>query len=189
MNDDHDDDLPADLLQRLRAWPELDDDAGIEERVLAALHSRRLLGPGSQRPSWRAWLRPLPAAALAVALLAASLAGYAAGRRVRGIPTAGGTTGARYALFLRELPDDAGNERVAEYTRWGQAQRRLGGLEMGAKLEPGVLVIGGPTAGTEVSGFFIIRARDLSEAERIARSSPHFTRGQPIEVRAIDDRR
>ena len=109
-----------------------------------------------------------------------------------------------FMLVLRPLPAaaagdsaDAEAERVREYTAWAREARRAG-LVGGEKLkdEARVLRAAGDKldvaagsesdAGSGVSGYFIIRARDYEHAVSIARGCPHLKHGGTIEIRQID---
>jgi len=104
-----------------------------------------------------------------------------------------------FALFLREgqewkssgAPDEE-PRLVAEYRGWAQGLRTRGLKIEGMKLDEGGeemshkhTVPYSPEQGSRVTGFFMIRARDLSEALVIARSCPHLSHGGEIEVRPI----
>jgi hypothetical protein len=181
MNDteDRDDRLPPGLLQKLRAWPALSEAPELEDRVVAALRRRRQLG---RQP------RGMPWQLAAAALILVAAGSFLAGRRSLE-PADRSEDRQRFVLLLREsdrAPRSAAPaSMVARYTRWATAQRAAGALELGEKLG----AEGATRSEDWISGLFIVRARDREEAEQIARTSPHHERGQPIEVRAIDEGR
>jgi hypothetical protein len=110
-----------------------------------------------------------------------------------------------FMLVLRPLPAPAAgasagaeDERVREYSAWAREARRAG-LVSGEKLKDEARVlraVGGgldvatasdeAAAGSGVSGYFIVRARDYDAAVSIARDCPHLKHGGTIEVRQID---
>lgn len=79
---------------------------------------------------------------------------------------------------------------VAEYAAWARALRRTGQLIGGEKLkDDSVRWFGGSvatSAGERIGGYFVIRAHDLTEAQRIAEGCPHLKHGGRIELRAIE---
>ena len=70
-----------------------------------------------------------------------------------------------------------GAGRVDEYRGWARDLRAENVVIDGVKLK---------SAPSPLSGYFMIRARDLDEAKRIAASCPHVRHGGTIEVREID---
>lgn len=68
-------------------------------------------------------------------------------------------------------------ERVDEYRAWARDLRTRNVVIDGVKLK---------SAPSPLSGYFMIRARDLDEAKRIAATCPHVRHGGTIEVREID---
>lgn len=80
-----------------------------------------------------------------------------------------------HVLFLSNGPTyRPGPGRVDEYRTWAR------GLDVpvtGAKLKAG---------DSPLSGYFMIRASSLAEAQRIASTCPHVRHGGTIEVREID---
>jgi hypothetical protein len=101
----------------------------------------------------------------------------------------------RFVLFLSKLPGEteAGEpERVAEYKSWAAGLRGKGRLISGEKLEPEARELGsgvdaerGQAAPQEVSGFFVLEAKDLDAALALARTCPHLRHGGRITVRQI----
>lgn len=84
---------------------------------------------------------------------------------------------------------------MAEYTGWATSLAQRGHLVDGAKLSDSgwVLVQAQPRAEAVptsnegvLAGYFVIRAADRDEAERIARECPHLKYRGTISLRAID---
>ena len=104
-------------------------------------------------------------------------------------------------LFALMLYEDASyvaagshEDRVAEYTAWARSLAERGHLVDGAELASnGVLLAQtGPRADVVptssqgvLAGYFIIRAADRDEAERIARECPHLKYQGTISLRPI----
>lgn len=78
---------------------------------------------------------------------------------------------------------------IAEYSAWAGRLAAAGQLVSAEKLsDDPAQWLGGSVATTDgatVGGFFLIRARDLSEARRIAEGCPHLKYGGRIELRPI----
>jgi len=99
----------------------------------------------------------------------------------------------QYALFLYEnasftVVDE--NRLVQEYTTWAvnlSQQEKLAGAE---KLDDDIAVWLGESSvknvNSAISGYFIIYAQNLEEAQEIAKSHPHITYGGGIELRPIE---
>lgn len=181
MND-HDDDRDAPTLAALPR--ELPPSPGLEARVIERLADRGLL----VRRSARRWLVPL----------AAALAGLAAGWLLRGAPPAPvADDSPLYLLLLSGEPqtDLAEPDLVRIYSAWGAEQAERGRLAGAEKLEDvGIVLAAGPSGPsramerdeTTPSGFFLVRAGSLAEAEAIARTCPHTRFGGRVTVRPID---
>jgi hypothetical protein len=84
---------------------------------------------------------------------------------------------------------DSGPSRRDEYTEWARSIGRQGitisGLEL---VEPSELIAVFPDdrqepAPPQPRGFFVVRARDLAEAKRIAASCPHVKYGGQVVLR------
>jgi hypothetical protein len=178
--DERADESPLAELPREMAPP-----AGLEARVLGQLAERGLL---RRRRSSR-WLLPL----------AAALAGVAAGWMLHSAPASRPTPseGPLYLLLLSGEPQsDLGEpELVRIYSAWGREQAALGRMAGARKLEDGgvVLAAGGEGAAAPLvhdemtpTGFFLLRAASLAEAEAIARTCPHLRYGGRVTVRPID---
>ena len=150
--------------------------------------------PPSRWPSWKQ-------IAIAAGLVVAALIGYGAGAlRERQSPlraaSAATDSTPRFLLLLYDSGDPAATpsaERrvkiVAEYSAWARslaAEGRLVSAEELSDAPPEWL--GGSVRtvdGAYIGGFFLIRARDLSEARHIAERCPHLKYGGRIELRPI----
>lgn len=179
----HDDDRGATPLAGLPR--ELPPPAGLEERVVARLAEKRLLA----RRSTRSWLLPL----------AAALAGLAGGWLLRGapVPASARSDASLYLLLLSGEPrtERSEPELVSIYKAWGSDLAARGQLAGSQKLKHEGIVLAdgseGPASALEIgsetpSGFFLVRALSLAEAETIARSCPHARFGGRVTVRPID---
>jgi len=167
----------------------------LEERVVAAMRSRGLLGP--RRPRLMAAGRWVAALAAGVLLF---VAGLAIGRGSAPAPVR--SESPRFMLLLHEdgqyeeVPPDAVAGRVDEYRRWASRLQEAGHFVTGEKLEArgAVLSRGGSsamepaetTADDTIAGFFIISADSYDAALALARDCPHLLHGGRIEVRPID---
>ena len=180
----------ADALSRLHA--EVEPPPRVEDRLVAQLKGRGdIMGPRSLRP----WL--IAAAIAAVLLLAV--------RMLRQSETGTGPVVAtesqpEFMLLIAEdtmytPPADSveARTRVAEYTEW--AGRLAGG---GHLVSAGELAYSGTdvrsngktasvidTRAGAVSGYFLVRAVNLAQAEQLAAESPHLKYGGTVVVRAI----
>jgi hypothetical protein len=179
-DDDRDAGTPLAGLPRELAPP-----PALEQRVVARLAARGLLA----RRAVRRWLVPL----------AAALAGLAGGWLLRGSPAppAAGSDAPLYLLLLSAAPqtDLSETELVRIYSAWGREQAALGRMAGARKLEDEGIVLAaggdGPAATLRhdemtPTGFFLVRARSLAEAEAIARTCPHLRYGGRVTVRPID---
>jgi hypothetical protein len=185
-----DDDLTEKEREALAALPNTAPlPQGFEDRVAEALRARGLLTGGNRmRSRGRTVLRSAVAAGLFVA---GAGAGFLLGRPAAPAPERGGL----YLLLL--LSDSALSEggpdderaRVAEYGAWAETLRREGGLVLAERLEARGRIVEGAASGAPVEGpqgFFLVRARDFEEAQRITRTCPHVRRGGRVAVHAVD---
>jgi hypothetical protein len=103
-----------------------------------------------------------------------------------------------FALMLYEdegyVTADSHEDRVAEYTAWARSLAERGLLVDGAELASNGILLAQtqarvdavPTSSQGVlAGYFIIRAADRDEAERIARECPHLKYQGTISLRPI----
>jgi hypothetical protein len=162
--------------------------AGLEDRVVDSLRSRDLLrgsGPRRRAAPVTRWVWP---AAIAAGLLL-FVGGFVTGRRPDRSEAAGLP---RYTLLLYEGPGfnaagAAETELVREYRAWAGELAGRGRLVTGEKLGIQGWTLGADSAAVPgPAGFFVIAARDESEALAIARTCPHLRHGGTVSVRPID---
>ena len=116
---------------------------------------------------------------------------------------------AHYMLLLHQVPDynmDLPREKMLEMTKrymaWADGLRQKGKLAGGEKLAAGgvrhvklkdgkPMASDGPYAEAKdvIGGYFVIDAKDASEAEAIAKECPHLGLSPTnwVEIRPIDD--
>ena len=179
--------------------------AELEDRVVAALRSHGLVAPSppigsttaaatADRRPWRFAL----AASLAASLLAALGGWFAHGLWNQG-PARSTPPDPHYLLLLSE-PEELRTERalpdsVAEYRDWAQELAAEGRLvtagrlvREGARLQGQVIdgIFGLDESELRAAtGYFVIRAADLSAASALAQTCPHLKYGGVITVRPI----
>ena len=178
----------ADALSRLHA--EVEPPPRVEDRLVAQLAAR---GDIVEPPSLRPWL-------IAAGIAAVLLLGVLFLRRPEGVEPAGTDSQPEFMLLIAEdtrytPPADAAEARarVAEYTDW--AGRLAGG---GHLISAGELAYSGTDVRSEgktasvidtraggVSGYFLVRAESLAQAEQLASESPHLRYGGTVVVRPI----
>ena len=196
---------PSEIRNSPGAAPEsFEPPAALETRVVDALKREGLLIPDStQEPSMKkihlTW---------AVAATVLLVAGLALGRNwPEGATPAESDSSSSaaptdprplFALMLYEnssyVAAQAGEDRVAEYSAWARSLAQRGFLVDGAELSSsGVLLAQtGPRLDVVprsdqgvLAGYFIIRAADGEEAERVARECPHLKYQGTISLRPI----
>jgi hypothetical protein len=149
----------------------------------------------------RAHRTPWARLALAASLVVAALAGYAAAswKATHTVAPASVAPIAdprpQFLLLLYDVytaapPPSAAemSSLIAEYSAWGRGLRATGHLVSAEKLSDDPSQWYGSTpvqSDARVGGFFLIRARDLAEAQRIAAGCPHVRHGGRVELRAI----
>lgn len=186
MKDDPLDEPDARLAEGLARLPaEVEPPPRVEDRLVASLRARGdIRTPRSRLP----WLIGVGVAAAAVLTLL-----------LRRPPGAAGD-GAQFLLLIAEdtrytPPADSSEARarVAEYGAWAG---RLAGA--GQLVSAGELAAGGTDVRADgsapavidaragaVSGYFLVRAESLAQAERLAAESPHLKYGGTVVVRAV----
>jgi hypothetical protein len=163
----------------------------LEARVSDALADVGLLRPRRSRTD--RWIRVLTAAAACVGFF---LAGRWTSRPVEATHGTSITSGStpRWVLLLYGKQNGASTANdVEEHRAWARALAAGGHDITGEKLSPTELTLapggaashGGGNA-PALEGFFVISARDESEALEIARSSPHYRHGGQVVIRHID---
>ncbi len=166
--------------------------AGLEDSVVAALRARGLLHgmAQSKQPELR---RRVLRLGLAAGLFGAGLGAGLLARRGDPGPEPG--EGQLYLLLLypgpRFVEGGAAEERsrVAEYGAWAGRLQRSGRLVGAEKLQDATRLLEADEAvasGPGPQGFFLIRARDGAEAERVARECPHLRHGGRVSIQAVD---
>jgi len=173
-----------------------DDDVSESELSSAFGAVRRRIGAAGRAP--RSMLARL--AGMAAMLIAGLLAGYLIPRSFDsddGHATAAGE--ARYLLLIWSDTPPLDSEQyeavVSEYRDWARQLAEGGHLVDAAELRDGGTILIPQASGVEreelsmneerASGYFLIRASSLSEAEAIARGCPHLRHGGTVEVREI----
>ena len=138
-----------------------------------------------------------------LARVAAALVIFAVGAMAgRAMPAPGSPDSApRFLLALHEdssfVPDRPIAELVNEYSAWAAELGGRGQLVVAEKLSewrvllPEAAAAGIPEATTAsasgaMSGFFLIRAADRAEAQRVALTHPHLRYGGTIELREVE---
>lgn len=199
MQDDPDNDLNSDELQALAALRQaVEPPSQLEQRVVAELAERGLTRRG---PEW--WR----AAAVAAALMMAAALGYAAG--VGSLSPGAGTgvtdtqRSSTFALFVYDPVEGiagVGPDAVSEAAAWANLLAEQGVLASAEKLQDegrrlmsrdGAVQPAAdfPPAGESLvlGGFFMIRAANFDEAQRIAAECPLLRYGSTIEIRAFEE--
>jgi len=187
MTDDHENEQDARLADALaRLHPEVEPPPAVEDRLVGALRARGDITARSRFPRWMIVAGLAAAAALAFLLL----------RR----PATSQSAEPQFLLLIAEdsrytAPADSAEarSRVAEYTEWAGRLAGAGRLVSAGELEysgtdvraegksPSII---DPQAGA-VSGYFLVRAGSLAQAEQLAAESPHLKYGGTVVVRAV----
>lgn len=170
----------------------------LEERVVGALRAAGLVRSNATRGVDVKMLHARWAVAAGILLMLGIFAGSYAAR-----PRAEGPLDSRpqFALLLyedaayRSAPPDGLQARIAEYAGWARELANEGRLVDAGKLsDAGALLAGTDRASAVVprapegvlAGYFVIRAKDRAEAERVARECPHLRYGGTISLREIE---
>lgn len=158
---------------------------GLEQEVVAVLRRRGAFDT-HLRFRWVPWF----AAAAAVAL--AFLAGRSTGK-APGIPGRDVAPGRQYVMMMLVGPtldaSPSGDEpsRAEEAQQWADELRRSGRFVLGDEFDSRVRLITADatlthTIETEMVGLVVVVAKDMAEAEAIARSSPFVQHGGTIAI-------
>ena len=164
----------------------------LEDRVVRTLEDRGLLRREERSSgNGRRWRSPAQlAAAVALLLLGGALGAMLGpamlGDSGRAPSPATATDAPRFALLLYDRAEGA---TVRDMTLWARELQRRGHSITGAKLERSRVLVS--SSGSDVgealmTGFFVVSAADVKEAEAIARSSPHALHGGRIVIRPVE---
>ena len=196
MRNENDDDLTADETELLAALPgEATTPPELEERVVAGLRNQGDIRP---RPAWKRM-----AAAVAMLLVSVSL-GYIAGLRSSPLPPPATDTRPAFALLIYDpvlaAPEAQVQAAVAEASAWAgelaevgvfEGAEKLGDDGLRLRMRDGAVELAAefPPPGDELvlGGFFVIRADNYDDAQRIASSCPLLRYGSVVEIRAIEN--
>lgn len=190
------DDFSAEEQARLAALPHARLPAAmLEKKIITALKAN-----GQLRQAPTPQPRSLPRLATAsVSFLLIFMLGFLLGRRQSILPVAPNQQ-AMFMLLLYESPEAVGNEsdKVVEYSHWAKSLREEKHAISGEKLKEGGRLLRQAQGRLEISevghqnrrealgGYFLIEARDIEDALRIAERCPHLKYGGAIELRQID---
>ena len=146
---------------------------GVEDQVLTALRSHRLLRPRMSRAG-------LFAAAAAVAV------GFLAGTWWQRATPSNGSSGPRFVLLLYGGETNESPDRRREYAAWARTLSRQGIDIDGEELGPGRVELPSAAADTpDPRGYFVVSAATLERARDVAASCPHLSHGGRIVIRPI----
>jgi hypothetical protein len=172
--------------------------SALEERVVSALRSEGLVRSIAHKGVNVRMLHARWAVAAGVLLVLGIFAGSYATR-----PGAEGAQDSRpqFALLLYEdasyqsASPEGQEARIAEYAGWARRLAGEGRLVDAGKLSDAGELLEGSDRSTAVvprapegvlAGYFVIRAKDRAEAERVARECPHLKYGGTISLRLIE---
>lgn len=152
----------------------------LRSKVVQRLGGLGLLSPArtGRVPHWAPW-----AAAAAFAAL-----GFTIGRGSSVEPAATAAPGTRYVLLLTGASSATPAENVArrqEYGAWLQDLRSRGMVADGAELVTPRHELPENRGNEPVVGYFIINAKDESEALNVARANPHLRHGGGVTLAAL----
>ncbi len=181
MNDNEGADWKDDEARALRSLADGSDSPApeVRSRVLGRLSALGLLSSRSRSASaWAPW-----AAAAAFAVV-----GFLAGRSTASAPAVQEPGGTKYVLLLTGGASATHEENAArrhEYGAWlGDLQKR-GLTADGAELVGTRHEFPAGRSNEPVVGYFVVAARDESEALTIARANPHLKHGGGVVLAAI----
>jgi hypothetical protein len=186
MNDNNSEELTQKEREALQSLArEMVPPAELEARVIRGLKRDGLI-----RGAF--WNRSRRAAVAVAASLILFVSGYLTGAHQEQ-PASGFTMSeSTYVLFLiqgptyREASDPEQLKlRIEEYRNWARGIREEGIAITGVKLQPDFSVLGDGATGSGVSGYFLIEAKNLQQANALAASCPHLRYGGQVEIRRI----
>jgi len=186
MNDDPLDGPDAKLAEGLGRLPaEVEPPPRVEDQLVASLRAR---GDIRTPRSWRPWL-------IGLGVAAATVIAFLVLRRAPGRADE-----PQFLLLIAEdsrytPPADSteARARVSEYGAWAGRLAGAGKLVSAGELaatgadvraEGSTVSVIDSRAGA-VSGYFLVRAESLAQAERMAAESPHLKYGGTVVVRAV----
>jgi hypothetical protein len=153
--------------------------ASVEEATVARLRSLGVIHPRRRGLI----LRPL-------AGLLALAGSFLIGLLARPLLPAGRPADSRHEFLLLLYGDPrvrTGAEHRDEYVAWGRGLASRGELSKQGELSGDVQTLKGEPrdgpSGEEPLGFFILRARDLTEALQLSQGCPHLRYGGRVELR------
>jgi hypothetical protein len=159
--------------------PESSPSPGLKTRVVESLTGLGLLASPARRGArWIPW-------ATAAAL---SVVGFGLGRASTSSPAAPPAAGQRYVLLLNGAGSTTPSEnalRRKEYGDWLNDLHARGLGVAGEELVGEQHDLPEPRIGPPVVGYFIITARNQSEALSIAETTPHLRHGGGVTVAAL----
>ena len=154
--------------------------------VAAALASAVTTATADKATPRAVWRVAVAASMVIAAFAAGRVTAPTSAKATVGRPEIGSTGGQEFALLLYGGSTGGGDDRAAAYGAWAMDLRRAGRQVTGERLADEAWTAG--TASSDplpLRGFFIIHARDSSEALDLARRHPHSRDGIVV-VRAID---
>lgn len=190
------DDFSAEEQARLAALPHTRLPAAmLEKKIITALKAN---GQLRQAPTPQPGSLPR-LATVSLSFVLIFMLGFLLGRRQSIVPVAPNQQ-AMFMLLLYESPEAAGSEsdKVVEYSHWAKSLREANRAITGEKLKDGGRLLRQAQGRLEISevgqqnqrealgGYFLIEARDIEDALRIAERCPHLKYGGAIELRQID---
>lgn len=160
------------------------DTGGLENRIANTLQEKGLITRKSAKMKVQKMVWQIAAS------LALLLVGYFIGKQGTA-PTARNADRNQYALFLYENDEfkpPEGKSLVAEYSEWARHLDQAGKLVYAEKLDDSDIWLGNNSVQNHTSklaGYFVFYAKDLAEAQEIARTHPHPGYGGGLELRPI----
>jgi hypothetical protein len=180
IGDKPDDELPPGLAKALsEARVPMAPPASVQDTTIAVLRERGLVYPRRRRMAI-AW----------TAVAAAAILALVAWIAIRW--TAAPVDGPRFVLLLYAGSDPiagTADTRRSEYGAWARELASRGVQVSGEELAEESAALGAANGSAEGEalprGFFVIRAGDLAEAQRIASTCPHLRYGGRIVIKRV----
>lgn len=196
MQDDLNNNLSATERKALRAMAGMDVPSDLEDRTVAALTEQNLIR--TRQGGFH--MKALGAIGVAAIIVLSFASGFVVGKK-KPLEIANAS---EFMLLLYqendpnriEAREDVSQEAyqviVDKYRQWAEDRRAAGQLVSAEKLEDNVLILTSDSRTTEfpagriLGGYFLIRAENIEQAERLATTHPHLRYGGQIEVRPLD---